>query len=70
VTPSGRLTVRAASSEVATEGTRVTDPRRIVHGTVARVFGPVAHPYLSVRLARPLTPAEGVALLDSVLIRE
>ena len=70
MTPTGRLTVRAASSEVAPEGTRVTDPRRVVHGTVARVFGPVARPYLSVRLARPPTPAEGVALLDTVLVRE
>jgi rRNA processing protein Gar1 len=70
VTPTGRLTVRAASSEVVPEGTRVTDARRVVHGTVARVFGPVAHPYLSIRLARPPTPAEGVALLDTVLVRE
>ncbi len=70
VTPSGRLTLRAASSEFAPEGTRVTDPARVVHGIVTRVFGPVGRPYLSVRLARPPSPAEGVALLDAVLIRE
>ncbi len=70
VTPAGRLTVRCEGSEFAPEGTRVTDRRRVVRGTVARVFGPVARPYLSVRLARPPTPAEGIALLGTPLIRE
>jgi rRNA processing protein Gar1 len=70
VTPAGRLTARCPGSEFAPEGTRVTDRRHVIHGTVARVFGPVARPYLSVRLARPPTPAEGIALIDTTLIRE
>ncbi len=70
VTPSGRLTVRALGNEVAPEGTRVTDRRHVVRGTVVRVFGPVAQPYLSVRLPRPPTPAEGIALVGTALIRE
>jgi rRNA processing protein Gar1 len=70
VTPAGRLTVRAASSDPPPEGTRVTDRRRVVHGTIARVFGPVARPYLSVRLARPPSPAEGAALIDTTLVRD
>ncbi len=70
VTPAGHLTVRAPSTNTVPEGTRVTDRRGVVHGTVVRVFGPVARPYLSVRLARPPTPAEGIALLDTPLLRE
>jgi rRNA processing protein Gar1 len=62
--------VRSPGSEVAPEGTRVTDRRRVVHGTVVRVFGPVAQPYLSVRLPRPPAPAEGLALVGTTLIRE
>ena len=70
VTPSGNLTVRSATAEAPAEGTRVTDRRRVVHGTVLRVFGPVARPYLSVRLARPPTPAEGFALIGTILETE
>jgi rRNA processing protein Gar1 len=70
VTPAGRLTVRCADREAAPEGTHVTDRRHVVRGVVVRVFGPVSRPYLSVRLARPPTPAEGLALLDTSLIRE
>jgi rRNA processing protein Gar1 len=70
VTPSGRLTVRSPGSEVVPEGTRVTDRTRVVRGTIVRVFGPVARPYYSVRLPRPPTPAEGMALLETTLIRE
>ncbi|HTW55148.1 MAG TPA: hypothetical protein VMG36_01705 [Thermoplasmata archaeon] len=53
-----------------TEGTFVTDSRGIVHGRVVRVFGPVERPYLTVRPRRPPTPSEGVALLDTTLVRE
>jgi rRNA processing protein Gar1 len=70
VTPAGHLTVRALGPDVVPEGTNVTDSRGVLHGRVARVFGPVARPYLSVRARRPPTPAEGVALLDATLIRE
>jgi rRNA processing protein Gar1 len=70
VTPSGRLTVRAPSSEVAPEGTAVRDGRGILRGKVVRVFGPVARPYLSVRPRRTPTPAEGVALLGASLVRD
>jgi rRNA processing protein Gar1 len=55
---------------VAPEGTRVRDARGVVRGTIVRVFGPVARPYYSVRLSRPPTPAEGMALLDATLQRE
>jgi rRNA processing protein Gar1 len=70
VTPAGHLTVRALGPDVVPEGTNVTDSRGVLHGRVVRVFGPVARPYLSVRVRRPPTPAEGVALLDATLIRE
>ena len=70
VTPAGHLTVRANGPEFPPEGTVVTDARGVVSGRVVRVFGPVARPYLSVRLRRPPTPAEGVALLDATLRRE
>jgi rRNA processing protein Gar1 len=70
VTPSGLLTVRSVGPEVVPEGTNVTDTRAVVHGRVVRVFGPVARPYLSVRPRRPPTPAEGLALLDTTLVRE
>jgi rRNA processing protein Gar1 len=70
ITPAGHLTVRGIGPEVVPEGTMVTDVRRVVHGRVVRVFGPVARPYLSVRLRRPPTPAEGLALLDSTLVVE
>jgi len=70
VTPSGNLTVRSPGSEVVPEGARVRDARGVVHGAIVRVFGPVARPYYSVRLARPPTPAEGMALLGATMTRE
>jgi len=70
VTPTGHLTVRSSGPDAPIEGTNVTDSRGTMHGRVVRVFGPVARPYLSVRLRRPPTPAEGIALLDATLLRE
>ena len=70
VTPTGHLTVRSASSDVVVEGTGVRDARGILHGKIVRVFGPVDRPFLSVRPRRVPTPAEGVALLGSALVRE
>jgi rRNA processing protein Gar1 len=70
VTPAGLLTVRATGPDVVPEGTAVTDARSVVHGRVVRVFGPVARPYLVVRPRRTPTPAEGLRLLDAMLVRE
>jgi rRNA processing protein Gar1 len=70
VTPAGHLTVRALGAEVVPEGTNVTDARGVIHGRVVRVFGPVSHPYLTVRMRRPPTPNEGIALLDAKLLQE
>ena len=70
VTPTGHLTLRSPSEEVAPEGTPVRDARGHLHGKVVRVFGPVARPYLSVRPRRTPTPAEGLALVGATLVRE
>ena len=70
MTPTGHLTVRAAGAEFAPEGTSVRDSRGLVRGRVVRVFGPVARPYLSVRPRRMPTPAEGLTLIGSALVRE
>ena len=70
VTPSGRLTVRARDARFYPEGTPVTDRTGAIRGRVVRVFGPVAHPYLSVRLRRPPRPAEAATLVGSTLIAE
>ena len=70
ITPAGHLTVRSRSAEVVPEGTGVRDARGILHGRVIRVFGPVERPYYSVRPRKMPTPAEGVALLGSTLVRE
>jgi len=64
------LTVHAPGPAVVPEGTGVADTRGIVRGRVLRVFGPVARPYLSVRLRRAPTPAEGAALLGAEVVRE
>lgn len=70
VTPSGQLTVRALPGVVAPEGTAVRDRTGRVHGRVARLFGPIDRPYLTVRLRRAPSPSDGVALVGSSLIRE
>lgn len=46
------------------------DARGILHGRVVRVFGPVDRPYYSVRPRKVPTPAEGMALLGSMMVRE
>ena len=70
ITPAGHVTVRARSAEVVPEGTGVRDARGILHGRIVRVFGPVDRPYYSIRPRKVPTPAEGVALLESTLVRE
>ncbi|HEV2519233.1 MAG TPA: H/ACA RNA-protein complex component Gar1 [Thermoplasmata archaeon] len=67
LTPSGRLSVRSPSERYPTEGTIVSDRTGAALGQVARVFGPVAQPYLSIRLRRPLRPHEAAGLIGSAL---
>jgi rRNA processing protein Gar1 len=67
VTPSGRLTARAGSARFYPEGTVVTDRTGTIRGRVARVFGPVDRPYLSVRLRRAPRPHEAAALVGTPL---
>ncbi len=64
-TPSGFVTLRAASAEVVPEGTPVRDAKGLLEGRVVRVFGPVARPYLLVRPRRPPSPVDGAALLGA-----
>lgn len=70
ITPSGQLTVRALDEAPPREGTPVQDGTGRWRGRVVRVFGPVARPYLSVRLRRTPGPAEGAGLIGAVLLRE
>jgi len=60
--------VRAAGRDVVPEGTPVTDRTGTLRGTVARVFGPVERPYLTVRLPHPPRPADGAALIGATLV--
>lgn len=70
VTPIGELTARALGASFPREGTAVGDARGIVHGRVGRVFGPVEHPYFTVRLRRAPRPQEGASLVGSALVEE
>ncbi len=70
MTPTGTLTVRAGGTDVASEGTIVTDRRGPFRGRVVRVFGPVARPYLVVRPRRAVSMQEGVALIGATLVRD
>ncbi|MGA8664877.1 MAG: hypothetical protein WB809_07430 [Thermoplasmata archaeon] len=67
VTPSGMFTLRAPGPDVVSEGTHVTEPRSGVRGVVARVFGPVSQPYLSMRPRRVPSPAEGLRLIGATV---
>ena len=69
ITPTGQLTVRAPGPTFPLEGTPVADVTGRHRGKVVRVFGPVARPYLSVRLRRTPGPSEGAALVGSSLVR-
>jgi rRNA processing protein Gar1 len=69
VTPTGNLTVRASSRLVAPEGTMALDRSGKEIGRVSRVFGPVQHPFLSVRPRSPLRPLEAAALVGATLRR-
>ncbi len=68
-TPSGFVTVRAASAEFPAEGSPVRDGRGLLEGRVQRVFGPTARPYLLVRPRRAPRPAEGASLLGQEVFR-
>ncbi len=70
VTPTGHLTARAPGPEFPREGTPVVDATGRIHGRVARIFGPVTQPYLTVRLRRAPSLTEGAALVGSTLLRE
>jgi rRNA processing protein Gar1 len=63
--PSGRLTIRSPTARFATEGTRVADRSGTLRGEVARVFGPVTQPYLSIRLRRMPRAAEATAIVGA-----
>jgi rRNA processing protein Gar1 len=70
VTPTGQLTVRSTGARFPTEGTAVRDRSGRHHGRVMRVFGPVAQPYLAVRLRRAVRATEGAELVGAMLVRE
>ena len=70
MTPTGDLTARALGADFPMEGTFVSDATGRIRGRIGRVFGPVARPYLTVRLRRSPTPTEGAALVGSALLRE
>lgn len=65
LSPRGTLTVRART--LVTEGSFLTDEQGRFRGRVVRVFGPVAHPYLSVASPRPLSAEAALALVGAPL---
>ncbi len=67
ITPSGLITVRASSAQVPPEGTPLCDRSGRAVGSILRVFGPVARPYLSVRPRGPLRAGEAASLIGGVL---
>lgn len=69
VTPSGFLTLRAPGREPAPEGSVVVDRTGREVGRIARVFGPVDRPFLSVRPRAPLRAADAAQLLGATLRR-
>jgi rRNA processing protein Gar1 len=69
ITPAGHVVARAPGPEVVPEGTPVVAARGELKGRVSRVFGPVAHPYLSVRTRRAPSPAEAVTWIGATLVR-
>jgi rRNA processing protein Gar1 len=68
ITPTGHVTARAAGSWAPSEGTAVMDPSGNFTGRIVRVFGPVDHPYVSVRPRRPPREAEAALLLGATLV--
>ncbi len=67
-TPTGFVTVRAASAANLSEGATVRDGRGRLEGRVVRVFGPVARPYLLVRPRRAPSPIDAAALLGAEVV--
>ena len=70
VAASGNVTVRAAGRSFPSEGHMVFDRTGRNLGRVARVFGPVAQPYLSVRPLRPPTISEAAAWIGAAVLDE
>lgn len=70
MTPTGQLTVRSSGPQFPPEGSAVRDRSGRHKGRVVRVFGPVARPYLAVRLRRAVRANEGAELIGATLIRE
>ena len=70
MTPTGQLTIRSTGPQFPSEGTAVRDRSGRHRGRVVRVFGPVAQPYLAVRLRRAVRANEGAELIGATLIRE
>ena len=67
LTPSGRIVARCAGPSAPEEGTEVVGADRNFRGTVVRVFGPVARPYLTVQPRRSPRATEAVGLIGSTL---
>ena len=70
VAASGNVTVRALGRSFPSEGRTVFDRTGRNLGRVARVFGPVAQPYLSVRPLRPPMLQEATTWIGSAVLDE
>lgn len=66
VTAQGNVTAR--SEGLIPEGTWLRAADGAFTGRVARVFGPVAHPYLSIRPRRPLSAPEALGVVGQSLV--
>ncbi|MCI4363856.1 MAG: hypothetical protein L3K13_06095 [Thermoplasmata archaeon] len=69
ISPSGLLTARASGSSMVPEGSDLRTDVGGVRGRVVRVFGPVARPYYSIRLARPLPLPEAARIVGASVVR-
>lgn len=68
VTAQGNVTARA--DRLIPEGTWLRSANGSFTGRIARVFGPVSHPYLSIRPRRHLSTDEALALVGQPLVIE
>lgn len=69
ITPNGTISARAAGPRFPVEGDELFGPRGHPVGTVTRVFGPVARPYLAIRPRRPLPAPEAAQLIGATVSR-
>jgi rRNA processing protein Gar1 len=69
ISPSGLLTVRSSNEKFWPEGTAISAGEPRIRGRVVRVFGPVARPYLSIRLERVLGVPEAARLVGQPIRR-